>query len=64
MITCSRLMARGLVAFGGAMLTTLDFVAGLVDVRDMTFSFRFVGEEFVTGMPAPLLSRAVFLDRN
>jgi hypothetical protein len=57
-------MARGLVAFGGAMLTTLDFVAGLVDVRDMTFSFRFVGEEFVSGMPAPLLSGAVFLDRD
>jgi hypothetical protein len=34
-------MARGLVAFGGAMLTTLDFVAGLVEVRDMTLSFRF-----------------------
>ncbi len=36
-------MARGLVAFGGAMLTTLDFWAVLVDGRDMTLSFRFVG---------------------
>jgi hypothetical protein len=29
-------VVSGLVAFGGAMLATLDFGAVLVDVRDMT----------------------------
>jgi hypothetical protein len=35
-------MACGLTGCGGAMLTTLDFEAGLEDVRDMAFSFRLV----------------------
>jgi hypothetical protein len=43
------------------MLTTLDFRAVLVDGRDMTLSFRFWLGEFVSGMPAPLLSGAVSL---
>ena len=45
------------------MLTTLDFGADLVEVRDMTLSFRLV-REFVSGMPALLLSGAVSLGRD
>jgi hypothetical protein len=56
-------MACGLAVFGGAMLTTLDFVAGLVEVRDMTYPFALVCGKCVSGMPAPLLSGAVFLGR-